>query len=552
MRRSRTFEAARQLHRRRGRSLIVASVAASVCGVALSVTAASVWGADRRDAAEARFRDVVTAEHASVEQTVSEYRRMLTVAQGFLSIREPTAKGFERFARSLQLSRAHPSVVALQVIERRAGRASGDIMYPVTMVAPATAAPTLLGFNLAADPSARDALEQVGRDGGVTMTPPKENTYRQPRMQLVAPVHRDGAFVGWVGATLDPTVLATEMLGAPSPGVIATIQWDADGRVLGTALGEHADPSEPALFRSDAPLLAEGSPWTVTVTAVHAFDPQAAGFAWGPFVTGLVATAALSTILLLLGRSRMAALDLATQLGLDLAASEARAKAVMDSAVGLRCWRCPRGACNSETAGLRRGLRSRPVLANLFLHYAFDAWMAREHPAVRFERYADDGVPRTLKEGRCRRRYRRMRCCTRDEGAGLCGLVALRGRPAGGGRKPPRGAPVKSRGAERRGEGVLSARQVWITKASESEPPLRCRKRICDVLKPGVESLPREEPGGSLLIGQVGVRHGWWRERDLGSCAELGDLSPRLDGLLVERFGPAAGCLEREPQAADL
>jgi RNA-directed DNA polymerase len=38
------------------------------------------------------------------------------------------------------------------------------------------------------------------------------------------------------------------------------------------------------------------------------------------------------------------------------------------------------------------------VLANLFLHYAFDTWMARRFPAVRFERYVDDGVPRTLKE----------------------------------------------------------------------------------------------------------------------------------------------------------
>ena len=27
-------------------------------------------------------------------------------------------------------------------------------------------------------------------------------------------------------------------------------------------------------------------------------------------------------------------------------------------------------------------------MANLFLHYAFDRWMAREFPAVRFERYA--------------------------------------------------------------------------------------------------------------------------------------------------------------------
>jgi RNA-directed DNA polymerase len=33
-----------------------------------------------------------------------------------------------------------------------------------------------------------------------------------------------------------------------------------------------------------------------------------------------------------------------------------------------------------------------PVLANLFLHYTFDAWMAREFPSVTFERYVDDVV----------------------------------------------------------------------------------------------------------------------------------------------------------------
>jgi RNA-directed DNA polymerase len=32
------------------------------------------------------------------------------------------------------------------------------------------------------------------------------------------------------------------------------------------------------------------------------------------------------------------------------------------------------------------------VLANLFLHYAFDVWLAREYPTVQFERYADDAV----------------------------------------------------------------------------------------------------------------------------------------------------------------
>ena len=62
--------------------------------------------------------------------------------------------------------------------------------------------------------------------------------------------------------------------------------------------------------------------------------------------------------------------------------------------------------------------------------------------------------------------------------------------------------------------------------------------------------MPREESGGSLLTGQAGVRHGWWRERDLGSCAERGNLSPRgqTQPVVPER---ACGCgWQREPQVA--
>ena len=33
-----------------------------------------------------------------------------------------------------------------------------------------------------------------------------------------------------------------------------------------------------------------------------------------------------------------------------------------------------------------------PLLANLFMHYAFDKWIDREHPRCAFERYADDVV----------------------------------------------------------------------------------------------------------------------------------------------------------------
>ena len=39
-----------------------------------------------------------------------------------------------------------------------------------------------------------------------------------------------------------------------------------------------------------------------------------------------------------------------------------------------------------------------PLLANLFLHYAFDEWMKRSYPYNPFERYADDGVVHCKRE----------------------------------------------------------------------------------------------------------------------------------------------------------
>ena len=48
------------------------------------------------------------------------------------------------------------------------------------------------------------------------------------------------------------------------------------------------------------------------------------------------------------------------------------------------------GSIVPRTAGTPQGGVISPVLANLFLHYVFDVWMARSFPAIPFERYADD------------------------------------------------------------------------------------------------------------------------------------------------------------------
>ena len=50
------------------------------------------------------------------------------------------------------------------------------------------------------------------------------------------------------------------------------------------------------------------------------------------------------------------------------------------------------GTLTERHRGTPQGSAVSPVLANLFLHWALDAWMSRAFPGVPFERYADDGV----------------------------------------------------------------------------------------------------------------------------------------------------------------
>lgn len=140
------------------------------------------------------------------------------------------------------------------------------------------------------------------------------------------------------------------------------------------------------------------------------------------------------------------------------------------------------GTMRERDRGTPQGSAVSPVLANLFLHYAFDMFLAREFPTVEFERYADDAVVHCVTERQahqvwaalaerlaevglelhpaktkvvCAPRARRERwnvgrkprpmgCCVEDEG-----LLALRRRPSGDGVKPPHAALVGDRRGER-------------------------------------------------------------------------------------------------------
>src|SRR5262249_1986597 len=52
----------------------------------------------------------------------------------------------------------------------------------------------------------------------------------------------------------------------------------------------------------------------------------------------------------------------------------------------------PDGSLQKKNRGVMQGGVISPVLSNLFLHYVFDVWMEKNHPANPWCRYADDGL----------------------------------------------------------------------------------------------------------------------------------------------------------------
>lgn len=71
----------------------------------------------------------------------------------------------------------------------------------------------------------------------------------------------------------------------------------------------------------------------------------------------------------------------------------------------------PSGELEPRVKGTPQGGVISPLLANLFLHYAFDYWMVRHSPHTPFERYADDIV---------------VHCRTQAEAEELKALIAAR------------------------------------------------------------------------------------------------------------------------------
>jgi diguanylate cyclase (GGDEF)-like protein/PAS domain S-box-containing protein len=327
MRKDLSWKEAHRWHRRRGHRAIAGAVAALLIGATLSWAFAIRWREARLEAVEARFYGIVATQPERVEQTVHRYVRALEVTRGYFAATDEVEKDdFEVFSRSLDLGQDFPALTALQFIA--AGR--DELVYPVTFVAPATAAPGLLGKDLVGDEAARAAIESVGSSGSLAMSPPEMDPWQRPRMLLVAPVHKDRRFIGWVGASIEPGRFAGEILSGLPEGMTASVSWGTSGPEL-AAVG--AEGGAFSALRHQESVNVSGTTWSVTLVAVAAFAEGAERFPWIVFGLGLLPAMLTAFVLFFLGRSRMRALILAERLARDLSASEERARAVMTHAV---------------------------------------------------------------------------------------------------------------------------------------------------------------------------------------------------------------------------
>ena len=60
------------------------------------------------------------------------------------------------------------------------------------------------------------------------------------------------------------------------------------------------------------------------------------------------------------------------------------------------------GTLEPRERGTPQGSVISPLLSNLFLHYTFDRWMARNYPDIPFERFADDALCHCASEARAK------------------------------------------------------------------------------------------------------------------------------------------------------
>jgi RNA-directed DNA polymerase len=96
----------------------------------------------------------------------------------------------------------------------------------------------------------------------------------------------------------------------------------------------------------------------------------------------------------------------------------------------------PDGTLVERDKGTPQGSAASPILANLFMHFAFDNWMVRRFPGCPFERFADDAV---------------VHCRTKGQAEEVLGAIAVRMEEVGLRLHPDKTRIVYCKDSDRRG-----------------------------------------------------------------------------------------------------
>jgi group II intron reverse transcriptase/maturase len=182
--------------------------------------------------------------------------------------------------------------------------------------------------------------------------------------------------------------------------------------------------------------------------------------------------------------------------------------------------RMPDGTLDAREKGTPQGSPISPLLANLFLTYAFDRWMTREHPGCPFERYADDSVVHCATEKQVRRLW--VEIAKRLETVGLelhpektkvvyctpastfsaipSGDVRRADREAtsSASRQPSR-SRLEERSARRSGHGIFGAAAQRTWPASQRKSIRRCVAGSATT-EPSIAPSCTSSPGASTSI----------------------------------------------------
>jgi RNA-directed DNA polymerase len=167
----------------------------------------------------------------------------------------------------------------------------------------------------------------------------------------------------------------------------------------------------------------------------------------------------------------------------------------------------PDGTVVAREKGTPQGSPISPLLANLFMHYAFDAWMVREYPGCRFERYADDIV---------------AHCDTEEQARKLRDSIATRLEPLGLELHPEKTKVVFCKDANRQGEAEHTSFDFlgYTFRARLAKG----RRGYFASFSPAISAKARKAVGQKIRAWHLNRRSG----TDLTSIAE--DINPQTRG----------------------